>query len=57
LDDSSSELMLLASAPGEDSTVGAESEDVVGSCGYLCDFLQIWEENGSTLYLGGGRET
>jgi hypothetical protein len=49
--------MLLASAPGEDGTVGAESEDVVGSCGYLCDFLKVWEENGSTLYLGSRRET
>ena len=31
--------MLFASAPSEDGAVGTESEDMVGSCGELGNFL------------------
>lgn len=40
LDDSSTELMLLAGAPGEDGSIAAKSKDVVGSCSQFCDLLQ-----------------
>lgn len=49
--------MLLAGAPGEDGTAAAEGEDVVGSCCYLCDFLQVREENRPSLDLRCCRET
>jgi len=32
-------LVLLAGAPGENGAIGAEGQDVVGSCGYFYDFL------------------
>lgn len=51
LDYSAAQLVLLASAPGEDGTIGAEGEDVVGACSYFCDFFQTLKKDWASLDL------